>query len=142
MEKKKILCIISLAIFILFSRGIYLFALDRNVILSELKRLKIKVTGSAKQIEAQLPIKLSGADWGLKKIVCEQGGYDLSAYAGKKVSLIRFPISEKYASEPLNVWVVSCNDKIACVYKAVREGSNLVPGVFPIENLKANEQFK
>ena len=84
MKNKKFLYIILLAVLILFSKAVYLFALDRDVILSELKRLKIKVTGSAKQIEAQLPIKLSGADWGLKKIVCEQGGYDLSAYAGKK----------------------------------------------------------
>jgi len=76
----------------------------------------------------------------LKKIICEQGGYDLSAYAGKKVSLSCFPISEKYQlKEPLNVWVVSSGDKVVCVYKA---GSNSVPGVFPVEKPNSKEHPK
>jgi hypothetical protein len=136
MRKKKSLRII-LAVIIMYFGVVYSFALDINVILSELKRLNIKIMGPAKQIETQLPSELSDANWGLKKIICEQGGYNLSAYAGKKVSLTCFPISERYHFiEPLNVWVVSSGDKIVCVYKTVRENSNIIPGVFPVQDSK------
>jgi len=142
MDRKSFLCVI-LVVIIIFFAVVYLFALDIDVILSELKRLNIKVTSPAKQIEVQLPTELSDANWGLKKIICEQGGYDLYAYAGKKVSLTCFPISERYHFiEPLKVWVVSSGDKIICVYKTVNENSNMVPGVFPVENPKVKEQFK
>jgi hypothetical protein len=132
--------------FIIFLGAAFLFALasDMDALLAELKRLKIEVAGPAtKQIDVQLPPKLSDANWGLKKIICEQGGYDLSAYAGKKVTLSCFSMREKYNSkESLNVWVVSSGDNIACVYKAVGEGSSMAPGVFSVENPKAKEQSK
>ncbi len=114
------------------------FAADKDIILEELKRLEIKIVGSAKRIEVQLPTVLIGPDLGLKKTICEQSGYDLSAYAGKKVLFTAFPISEEYTSEPLNVWVISFEDKIVCVYKTVREGSVLVPGIFAIETPNTN----
>jgi len=136
MGKKRFLYIISLVVAIFFGRS-YLFALDNDVILSELKRLNIKITGPAKKIETELPTALSDANWGLKKTICEEGGYNLSDYAGEKVSLTCFPISERYnIIEPLNVWVVSSGDKIVCVYKKVREHSNMIPGVFPVKNPK------
>jgi hypothetical protein len=134
MEKRKFLCIILVVVQI-FICGICLFALDTDVILSELKRLNIEVTGSAKQIEIQLPTELTGPNWGFKKIICEEAGYDLSAYAGRKVLFTYFPINEKWnLKEPLNVWVISNGEKIICVYKTVREDSNLAPGIFPVEN--------
>jgi hypothetical protein len=139
MGRKRFLCIILIVIIIFFGL-VYLLALDIDVILSELKRLNIEVTGPVKQIETQLPTELSGPDWGLKKNICEQSGYNLSAYAGKNVSLACFPISERYDfKEPLNVWVVSSEDKIICVYKTVREDSDMAPGVFPVENPEVKE---
>lgn len=100
----------------------------------ELQRLNIIVTGVASRQEMTLPVFLSGPNWGLKKTVCEEGGYDLSSYSGKSVLLTSYPISETYNGEKLNVWIISSNDKIACVYKAVREGSSLSPGIFPASN--------
>jgi hypothetical protein len=143
MGRKRVLWICTATLFI--GAGLfYALAADMDAMLSELKRLKIDVAGPpVKQFETQLPPALSDANWGLKKIICEQGGYDLSPYAGKKVSLSCFPISEKYRStELLNAWVVSSGDKVVCVYKAVRDNSSMAPGVFAVENPNAKEQHK
>ncbi len=113
---------------------------DRSVILSELQRLNIEVTGASKQIELELPSVLSDANWGLKKIICEEGGYNLSAYAGKTILFTSYPINEVWNNtEPLNVWVATSEDKIVCVYKAVRENSMVAPGIFSI---KENSNIK
>jgi len=109
---------------------------DRDIILSELKRLDIKIVSQPKQIELQLPLAFTDSNWSLKKAVCEEGEYDLSPYAGKSVLLTSYPILEKYENEPLDVWIVTIGDKIVCVYKAVREDSGLAPGVFPISSGK------
>jgi len=106
-----------------------------DAIVAELQKLNIVVTGPAKQIEIQVPNELSGPNWGLKKIICEEGGYNLSSCAGKKVLFTYFPINERWnLIEPLNVLVVSDGDKIICVYKAVREDSSVAPGVFSVKN--------
>jgi hypothetical protein len=133
---------LAAAFSVVFCGAIFLSASasDMDAILSEFKKLKIEVTGSpVKQFETQLPAALTDANWGLKKMICEQGGYNLSPYAGKKVTLSCFPISEKYRSkEPLNAWVVSSGDKVACVYKAVSENSSMAPGVFAVEKPATN----
>lgn len=102
-----------------------------KAVLSELKRLNIKVVGRPKQRKMELPAALSGPNWGLKKQICEEGGYDLAPYAGRSVLLTSYPIAEKYGDEALDVWIVSSGGRIACVYKAVRESSNMAPGIFP-----------
>ncbi len=82
-----------------------------------------------------MPAELSGPYYGLKKIICEEGGYDLTVCAGKNTLVTSFPLKEElYSGEPLNLWVVTCEERIACVYKTVREGSDLVPGIFSVEN--------
>jgi len=135
MEKKKFAGAI-LAVVTIFMCGVCSYALDMDAIFLELKRLNIEVTGKAKQTEIQLPNELSGPNFGLKKTICEKGGYDLTTCAGKKALFTSFPIKEKWDSkkpliwgftykEPLNVWVVTCEEKIVCVYKAVRKGSGL-----------------
>ncbi len=107
---------------------------SKNSVLSELQRLNIQVTGQEKQIELELPPILSDANWGMKKIICEEGGYNLSAYAGKTLLFTSYPINEVWNStEPLNVWIVTSGDKIVCVYKTVGENSNAAPGIFSIK---------
>jgi hypothetical protein len=73
-----------LAAFALWGGECFLFAISSapDAVMSELKRLKIEVAGPpVKQFETQLPSTLSDANWGLKKIICEQGG--LIALASK-----------------------------------------------------------
>ena len=107
---------------------------NNNIVLSELQKLNIEVTGQPKQVELELPAALSDANWGLKKIVCGEGGYNLSAYVGQTVLLTQYLTNEIYNNtEPLNVWVVSSGGKIVCVYKTVTENSNMAPGVFSVK---------
>jgi hypothetical protein len=142
MENKRFFCIVAATIMVFLGTAcLFASSLLDDAISSEFKRLKIAVAGPrAQQIETELPPGLSGPNWGLKKIICEQGGYDLSPYAGKKVLLSSYPISEKDPSKgALNAWVVSSGDKILCVYEA---GLNSVPGLFAVENPNAKEQSK
>ena len=115
---------------------------NENVILSELERLNIQTIGSSKQIQLKLPSMLSDANWEMKKIVCEEGGYDLSFYSNKTLLFTYYPINEVWDNtEPLNVWIVSDNDKVVCVYKAVREDSIVIPGIFSVkENPNINKK--
>lgn len=110
---------------------------EKSGILSELDNLNIVTMGQPTQQEIMLPSDLSGANWGLKKTVCEQGGYDLSSFAGKSVLLTSYSIEEKYKNEPLEVWIITSGETIVCVYKAVGENSQLTPGVFPVSKKKA-----
>src|SRR3989338_1553456 len=113
---------------------------NSNIVLSALQRLNIEVTGQPKQVELELPSNLSDANWGMKKTVCEEGGYNLSAYAGKTLLFTSYPINEVWNNtEPLNVWVATSGDTLVCVYKAVRENSMVAPGIFSI---KENSNIK
>lgn len=137
MNKKYIL--VLFVILALLAGGIFYFANNPKIeskdeILLELQKLNITVVGNPKQIELQLPITLSDANWGLKKTVCEEGGYNLSAYAGQTVLLTQYLTDEVYGNtEPLNVWIVSSGAKIVCAYKTVAENSTIVPGVFSVK---------
>lgn len=106
----------------------------RGAILSELKKLNITAIEKTKEMEYKLPENLSDAGWYIKKIICEEGGYDLSPYAGKTVLLTRHSTNEVYDNtEPLDAWVVSSKGKVVCVYKTVTENSTMAPGVFSVK---------
>ena len=107
---------------------------NQNEIMSELKKLNITATGKPEQMELQLPEILSDDNWGVKKIACEEGGYNLSVYAGKTILLTKYSTNEIYDNaEPLDVWVVSSGEKVVCVYKTVVKNSNMAPGVFSVK---------
>lgn len=109
-------------------------SISNSGILSELARLNIKTTGQAKETSLTLPSSLNEPNWALKKTACEQGGYNLSAYAGKFVILTTYSITQKYGSEPLNVSVMSAANKIICVFKSVKEDSSMAPGIFSVKD--------
>jgi len=83
--------------------------------------------------ETTLPDQLTDANWGLKAIVCEQGGYDLNAYTGQRISLTKYRIIEICDGEPLYLWILTNEDECICAYKTVREDSSAAPGVFAVE---------
>lgn len=108
---------------------------SQNAISSEFKKLNITAVEKTKEMEYSLPENLSDAGWYLKKIICEEGGYDLSPYAGKSVLLTRYSTNEIYDNtEPLDAWAVSSKGKVVCVYKTVTENSTMVPGVFSVKD--------
>ncbi len=111
-----------------------------NVIMPELERLNIEITGQSKEVELQLPSILSDANWGLKKIICEEGGYDLTKYAGRDVLITSYSINNevykqttKFGTEelPLKVSIITANNEVICVYKIA---SDLIPGVLSIKD--------
>jgi hypothetical protein len=53
------------------------------IVIAELERLSVVPEADAEIKQYALPEDVdAGADWGLKTIVCEEGGYDLHPYEG------------------------------------------------------------
>ncbi|MGM5488329.1 MAG: DUF4830 domain-containing protein [Nanobdellota archaeon] len=97
----------------------------------ELDALGIETTGLKEQTTVTLPETFSDANWGLKQIVCEEGGYDLEPYAGQTVTLYSYGSNHYHTDEPLDVWVIA-DDRVVCVYFTA-EG--LTPGVFSVPDI-------
>ncbi len=75
-----------------------------------------------------------GADWGLKSIICKQGGFDILAYAGKEVTIEKsLAIGKFYQATPLNLFTVYVDGKVICKYYADSTGL-LMPGIFAIND--------
>jgi hypothetical protein len=87
--------------------------------------------GSPQTSNATLPAVLAtDANWGLKATVCRQAGYDITSLAGKTVCLLGQDMTQQCQGIPATAWVVMNNGAVACVYKAVRPGFSLAPGVY------------
>jgi hypothetical protein len=89
--------------------------------------LGLIATTSAETLNATLPSPLSGPDWGLKAIICRDGGYDISALAGQTVCLVKQPIVHPCEQSPCLAWVVMSGGDVKCVY----ESDDSVPGLYP-----------
>ncbi len=101
----------------------------------EFERHHIKPTSSAREVALVLPLEFSDANWGHKALVCADGGYDLNAYAGKEVILLSYNIGGYVSFQPLMVWAIldQEREKCICMFKTVRPGSGLVPGIFSVK---------
>ncbi len=106
-----------------------------QVVLGEIERLDLTVTGEAVVADIRLPYVLSGPDWGLKKEICEEGGYDLAYHAGQKLYLTSYSLEETCNGEPLEIKLLSDNSTCVCAYKT----GLMVPGLFAVDALCANE---
>ncbi len=114
-----------------------------TAILSELQKLNIQAAGPATSLTISVPSDLSGPNWGMKKAVCQDGGYNLSTHAGKPLLFTSYPINEVGPgnSGPLNVWIISDQNQIVCVYKAVNQNSTLTPGIYSVKSLQPWKTF-
>lgn len=92
------------------------------------------VEGEPTTTSLTLPQAFDDANWGLKEITCKEAGYSLIPYAGESVTAVKYNITEKYASEPLYLWVLAKDQTSVCGYLSVREGSTLTPGVFAVND--------
>jgi hypothetical protein len=107
---------------------------NEAIIVAELHRLNIATVGAPEQVKIQLPSDLSGSNWELKASACQEGGYDLSAYAGKDVLLTSYPTNQWYNNtQPLQVWVITGGNNILCVYSSLMEGRTFTPGIFSVK---------
>jgi hypothetical protein len=99
---------------------------------SELARHGIEPTSEAREHTETVPVDLmAGAMWGTRVGPCLSGGYDLSTAAGHEVRMLRYEIDDVIRDERLYAWVVLDGDRVACVFRSVREDSEMAPGVFP-----------
>jgi hypothetical protein len=104
---------------------------DPSAASAALTALSITPVGTPQTLNATLPAVLATDDnWGLKATVCRQAGYDITALAGKTVCLLGQDMTQVCQGIPATAWVVMNNGAVACVYKAVRPGFSLAPGVY------------
>ncbi len=104
------------------------------LIQEELAKVGIRTSGFNKQLSFNLPETLSDANWGLKKIICEEGGYDLAKYANQTVDFYSYSSNRYYENGRLNVWVITNENEVICVYLTVDESSGLIPGIFSVND--------
>lgn len=122
--KKKIIIVIFAAIILFASAIIYKVLVKRS----------IDITLPDNIVEVNDNKEFPGADWGLKSIVCKQGGFDILSYAGKNVTLTSsLALGKFYGITPLNINTISSNGKTICEYYSVSAG-NLAPGIFSIND--------
>lgn len=107
---------------------------DENVKI--LNNLGMHAVGSGNKIDVILAENLSEtAEWGIIEDICNEGGYNLTKYAGQTIELDSYSISEMYDNVPLNAHIISSiNGEIICVYKSMRGENTYAPGVFPVNN--------
>lgn len=109
-----------------------------------LQGLGIKVTGSYKEYTVN-PGTFDPDQIALYPEVCRKGGYELSSYLDQNLTftgyqtdvLYRFTRgmeNEVVKEEPLNVWVISADNKIVCIYLSVREDSTMAPGISSVND--------
>lgn len=98
-----------------------------------LQKLGIKITEFYKEFTAK-PNTFHPAQLAITTEACTKGGYDLSAHLDKTLTFTGYRSDVTYENEPLNVWVVSSDSKIVCIYLSVRESSNMAPGIFSVNN--------
>jgi hypothetical protein len=104
---------------------------DEAVAMRTIADLGLTATSTAQTINQTLPAVLAtDPNWGLKASACQQGGYDIAALAGTTVCLFSEDITQSCQGYPAEVWVVMSGDATACVYKTVRPGAPIVPGVY------------
>jgi len=100
----------------------------------EFSKHGIKPTGPYSEYFFTLPDSLNDANWGLKDMLCTQGGYDLKKHAGKKLRFLKYPSNEHWGNEKLDIWAIIDSQECACVYSAVQSGSTMAPGIFSVND--------
>ncbi len=102
------------------------------------------IQGQPTTTTLNLPKQFTDANWGLKELLCQRAGYDLTPYAGQTVSLVQYRVTENYyfsakpkpwaAGESLYLWIVAKDGVSVCGFLSAREGSSLIPRVFAVND--------
>ncbi len=106
---------------------------DLDVAAKAIAASGVNAVGSPQTLNVTLPTTMATDDnWGLKETICQQGGYDIAPLAGKTVCLVEQGSTQLCQGAPSDVWVVMNDGAVACIYKAVRQGVMLAPGVYSV----------
>ena len=104
---------------------------DLDVAWKAIAAAGLAAVGTPQTLGVTLPATLAtDANWGLKATVCQQGGYDITALAGKPICLLEQDITQRCQGNPASVSVLMNNGAVACIYKTVRKGFGTPPGVY------------
>lgn len=85
---------------------------------------------------------LPGAQWGLIRIVCQDGGFNIIDYAGKEARIeSSLALGKFYQMSLLNLNKIYVNNKVICEYYT-NNTRKLTPGVFAINdpNITGNKK--
>jgi len=135
---KKLLIILS-SIFLIVIIFIFVFLFinkqsQKDILINDLDSFGMQTMQINKQFSVKLPENFSDANWGLKKIICEEGGYDLIKYPNQEVLLSSYSTNKYYQNEKLALYVLTKEEEIICTYFGVEEGSDLIPGLFSVND--------
>src|SRR5664280_435526 len=77
-----------------------------NLVAQTLGSCGVSTTGSASVQTIDVPSTLTGANWGAKALICQQGGWDLTRCGGKSATFTSFDSSTpSLNSKPMTIWV-------------------------------------
>lgn len=100
-----------------------------------IQKYDFQTVGNPTTEDFALPQELTDANWGLKEMVCEEAGYNLTPYAGQSVSIMQYPIVEKCEGVPLSLWILIKDGTCICAYTTTQVGSHgPIPGVWSVNN--------
>ncbi len=103
-----------------------------QVVIDELERLGVNTDGKAEVEEKKLPEVLDDSHYGVVCLCCSDGGYDLEEYAEQWVTYTKVDIKGDCFEHKIEIFVISKDEDIACVYLAARE--NMAGGLYSINN--------
>jgi hypothetical protein len=103
-------------------------------VIDELQRLAVETTADAEVQEITLPEEFNDANWGLKDIICEDGGYDLISYSGQTLTLTSVDIEGSCDNEIIKIMVLSEPGFVVCAYFAYRGNAPLAPGLWSVDS--------
>jgi len=123
MKKKIVLILLAIIILIV-----------AIVVYKSLVKTKMNAVLPDKVVEINGDKEFPGPDWGLKSIICKQGGFDILAHAGKEITIEKsLAIGKFYQATPLDLFTVYADGKVICKYYVDSAGL-LTPGIFAIND--------
>jgi hypothetical protein len=94
--------------------------------------LGLTAAGPPSTFQETLPTELTGPNWGLRDITCQEGGYDLSRFAGTTVCSVMQEITSVFQGLPAEAWVLMRDGMVGCVYITLRPGSGISGGIYSV----------
>jgi hypothetical protein len=104
---------------------------DLTVASNAMSAFGLITSGSVQTSNATLPAVLAtDANWGLKADVCRQAGYDITPLAGKTICSVSQDMTQLCQGLPAGVTVLMNSGSVACIYKHIRTGVMIAPGIW------------
>ena len=107
---------------------------DLTVASNALAALGITVVGDPQTGTTTLPLPLTSGgvitQWAQIASTCKDGGYDITPLAGKTICVLGQDMTQLCQGLPSSVAVLMNSGSVACIYKGVRAGVKIAPGIW------------